>query len=830
MITRAYKHYQRGQRVQLSEENFGKGMSYTNTPLLEGFSKSLINYDTKDAGAALTPRAGLRTYKLGLAPKQIVSGSPVIPYNNYMSLAAGKICTELDNREYDQILIGQPSGTIVANTDLYKGVVYAATVYPKDESYEDSQYLPSQLSADIDTRELHIDSLLTDPSTEFALFKKPDKAVIHGMSLLNRDYIARQVGTFAFNNSYYCFKRNNDGTKKLIYTKFLERTATSKYAYKAQEITPKALTPKEAVMWGYNMLSDNPYDFENRLIIGVCQFYGMLPYDTNGKLAMSPYQNQDIQLRCYYGAANGAKYTFKWEWKEAGAANWISLGSEIRTVTDTSDLTRPFSAPSKDIMVKISAYKWVDNGSGTLVEDTIAEQVLTVGFNFNKATYGATANIEPKSYDLSTAAGMAYWKNRLVVYGLVQDPTLLFMSDVNNPEYFPYPNNTETFDEPIMHAMAHLDSLLVFTTTKLYILTLNADGLSWTRKCIQNNLAIQEWDIHLIKPVKNMVFFKSGNYYYMVVPVKSSTTGELTVAPISKSIETFLDTFEPTVQELLQFVYYYKGDLQLVHYYNFLDYEDVHNVYVFKTDDTVYVNLSLLYNITERSWRIHITESQHILVPFRQDATKKGILTSLVSVTQNGDAIPAIQFLQFNKLNCADFYIPQGFAVGIDDLNTKFNAVHFFKNYQLIDTGYREHISDYKKRYREIQFKINNLSQESLSFYTDFLVDGDLRRSTSRYELYQEQDPTNPNYGVITMERIQVDPTIVPGSTLLADTAEDVNLWTLDSSLFPEAVLWKIRIPVSGKGYSPRMRFISFNEKPYELLNTTWVYRPLNSR
>ena len=40
-----------------------------------------------------------------------------------------------------------------------------------------------------------------------------------------------------------------------------------------------------------------------------------------------------------------------------------------------------------------------------------------------------------------------------------------------------------------------------------------------------------------------MVFFKSGNYYYMVVPSLRSMTGELVLAPISKNIEFFLKQF-----------------------------------------------------------------------------------------------------------------------------------------------------------------------------------------------------------------------------------------------------------------------------------------------
>ena len=80
------------------------------------------------------------------------------------------------------------------------------------------------------------------------------------------------------------------------------------------------------------------------------------------------------------------------------------------------------------------------------------------------------------------------------------------------------------------------------------------------------------------------------------------------------------------------------------------------------------------------------------------------------------------------------------------------------------------------------------------------------------------------------VEQIYVDPTILPSATILAETAEDDQLWRLDISMFPEIYLWKVRFPISGKGYSPRLRVVSRNEYRYELLNTAWIFRTLYSR
>jgi hypothetical protein len=345
------------------------------------------------------------------------------------------------------------------------------------------------------------------------------------------------------------------------------------------------------------------------------------------------------------------------------------------------------------------------------------------------------------------------------------------------------------------------------------MITLSEDGLGWNKKHIQSNLDIKEWDTHLIQQVKNMVFFKSGNYYYMVVPsTKFTTLNQLVVTPVSKNIERLLDDFQENIDNIIKLVYDYDRELELVHYYNFLDYEDMHNTYVFKTVYDRYINVVLLYNTMSRSWRFHIFESAGIVKPYQQDATKKGTLISLL----NG----GVQFLQFNPNSAKDRYIGSDY----------FEVTPMFKNYQLLDTGYRELDTNYNKRFREFQMKFNNISQRTLTFSTDYYIDGEIRQDLYTYKVSHILDPSDPEYLNIVVERELVPRIYLPGTTILAEDENDTNAWQLDVSGFPEIFLWKVRIPISGKGLSPRMRFVSYNEELFELLNVTWVYRKLNSR
>lgn len=813
MAEQFYKSYSRKRRVLLTEELFNAGMYYTDAPLAPGFLKLLVNYDLKDRGASLVPRPGLRTYALGLHRKNAEEGLPHTVYAPEMMLASGRQCAEVNNKTYTQVIIGQPASELLDDTRLYKGQAQVATVYANGEAYETSEQLHAPVVEGVESRDL-----IVAPIADVTSFKRPSTAQIHGMPLIDLTYIARHVGTFAYNNNYYYFK-HDDGTPVLARTKF-DDEATPGPHYTSEVVAPKQITPKEAVMWGYNMLAENPYTFENQSNAGVIQLLGLLPYDADGNLIMTPVVNQDFILECFY-AAPAETYEFKWEWKEPVASSWTEIKSETLSLDGLPRLRAEFAAPHQQIMIRITATK-----EGT----DFPEQVLTVGFNFDKEQHGSTANVKPVNYNIPQASGIAYWNHSLVVYGLKEDPTVMLLSDINDPSYFPYPQNAGIFDEPIVHVLPFLNDLLVFTSTQLHLLTANPEGFGWTSKMLQGGLDIREWDLHLIRVIKNMVFFKSGNYYYMVVP---RNTGDLTIAPISKNMEGFFDNFQKNVAEIMFLLYNYEGALELVHYYNYLDFEDVHNVYVFRTDSGLYVNLTMLYSTVARAWRIYTHESQHIYMPLIEDATKKGTLMSLVPLQQTEGTLVGLQFLRYDNQHTLDFYIPENTNLSPgeeDSIEVAFEELHIFKNYQILDTGYRDQATDYNKRYRELQIKLNNISGESLRFHTDFFIDGEIRRRMYRYKTTHNVDPESPDYGLLSMEREFIDPTIVPGTTILAEDELDLNAWQLDVSVFPELSFWKIRIPVSGKGHTPRLRLVSHNALPYELLGVSWVFRPLYAR
>ena len=829
MALYAYKDtsFKRGHRVQNIEETFSKGMSYTSAPLAEGYNRVLVNLDMQDSGNSVTPRLGLRA-------------------DSYMYNGWPRVGSDEDNNLFEIVEAHAFDDRKLLSTIWYTGRNNEDKIFGKYVTegtiYCDTFDYPGYGSQD------HADTLNGSRLTHTAHLMSNRGARIHGIELLDKINVdtptvtetintlsTRAVGTWAYNNNYYFY---DDLGRCCVYscypedeTEYNEIFDSTVYIHhkndpKLDTFTPKALTAKEAVTYGYNMLLANPYQFANTAGGNVLEFTGLLPY-MNGELCMTPVQNQDIHFVATGTIPLNKQYKFVAEWSSMNNTSWntikewtVNTGADVTTLEIAFD----FAPPVAEAIIRISAYPVTEN-----VAADISDSVLAVGFNFQKAGYSNTINSDKKQYSIHKASGICYWKNRIVAWGVPEDDTILFVSDVNDPTYFPYPNNIETFTSAIQYCTPFGDDLLVFTADALYIIALADDGTSWTCKCLQRNLSIAAWDVHLVQTVKNMLFFKSGNYYYMVVPKSSSLTGELTIADVSKPMRGFFDNFKTSVLEILNNTYMPEveyTDFSIAHYYNYLSKDSVHNVYmlivpgIHKTHDT-YVNLDVIYDTVNRTWRVYTYGSSARLVPHNTSSTQD---TMFVSKFQFGvdNKHTGVQHLAW-RVEREDLYLQNNDSrlVVDGDENIKPSANQkqsIIGNRQLIDTGYREHASNFKKRYRELQFTINNMSFSALQFYVSFLIDGALRKAWYGYEIVQDTDPASPTYGVISVHRM-----LLPGATVLSD-------WELDMNAFTDNGYWKCRATVSGKGYVPRMLINSPNAKIFELLNISWVYRTLYSR
>lgn len=593
-------------RKQLSEEFYIMGMNYTDQPLREGFSRLLVNFDFKANQGPLIPRPGIVTSSFALQPGDGVATD--LEYNDKQAIAASRACIE-GSTSLGQIILSDVTGaTLDAASGLYIGTGYVITT---------QEQTTPPIFGDVPPKNMSV-GLLSGGGPSLCYFRKPTTAGIHGMPIEDQELSANLVGTFAYGNSFFWFDATSNKLKRTVY-----ETATNTYI--SEDIAPRLLTPKEAVLWGYNMLSSTPYHFVNTNYAGDLQLLGALPYDEAEELVMNPITNQNLFFECFYTAPAGITHKIKWEWREPGASSWTVLQD---TEIDTKILAQAkcrASLPVSEAMIRITATKLGDI-------DPIA--VMIVGFNFNKDAYGSTSNASATEYTLSKCKGMSFWKQRLVLFAPPEGKNLVFVSEVNDPGYFAYPNGAEIFAEDVISVQPFMDDLLVFTTSALYMMTPTPDGLGWITKKVQSDLNIAEQDVHLIKTVKNMLYFKSGNYYFMVVPSTKTKIG-LALAPISDNIKSLLDNFEATIKEIFMAVYNYAGSFVLVDYNNYLDFDEIHNSYIVRTEDDKLVNFDLIYSTLSKSWRIYMYEVPGVPKLYNKDAANRGELVALTPIEQN---------------------------------------------------------------------------------------------------------------------------------------------------------------------------------------------------
>ena len=890
-IQAPYKKYKRGQRQANVETNFTSGMMFSEGAVSDGYVKTLVNFDfTQDGRNALKPRAALTIQEV-ILPDMVTQLSPSdteLYLSDDISIKYSKECVE-DGVEYKQFILGKPDE--IDGELQNKGKILAFTS-PKNVN---------------DFNDIVASAYILSPASSSCAFYNTALTEIHGVELVPDAKTAFPVGSF-MGNSFYFFDDSING--RLKHTVF----NSDYYDFDAVEI--KSITASEAVNYGYNMLDENPYTFDDTAGVAGISFemQGILPYnhkfvDANSdgewdapvpQLLMNPRANSRIWFRCNYEADSNEAYVIKWSWKEVSADEWTVFNTEWNrnhpfSSANTPVLQADLIVPAKEILIRCEAYNTDDT--------TVVEKAMTVGFDFSLDPSSTTRNIKEENYDLSTASGMMSWKNRLVLWGLPADPTILFISDLDEPGYFPYPNNITVFDEPIIAVVELMDTLIVFTKSKVHQVQQNDDGTTWTSTVIQSNLYIEAWDKHLIQSVRNMVYFKSGNYYYMIVPKAQSTTGELTLAPITTPITDFFNHFRANVSDICKSCFktydangnVISHDLEdMVTYYNFIDYDNIHNFYIYKTENA-YVHFDIIYNVVDRYWKINIYESAHFLYPFRNDATQNGLMagTTLVNIVDKDISEEyykrIIQIFRFDPLSVEDVYLIAGSdipysstytdaVVTSDDLmvpvslgsysneNITLNSV-FLDVSTLIDEnvtviGNPDYISGFNRRalYNTINADAE-LLKDIIIFSNRQLLDTGYRDAglfiNKRYRELQLQinnldnvdmefgmdfliagEPRNVDYKYEVsqvIDELREDEAIVyldatPYVNTSAYNIDKVNQWTLRNNLDYDISLWKVRAEVSGKGVAPRLRLYTRNQFNYQLFGISWVYREMNMR
>lgn len=681
-------------RSMTHELDFSMGMKFVDGTVEDKYVRALVNFDIKDMGASLVPRKGLRTTNVCIPDLAYIDPTSILNNDHDLSIYAAHDCIE-DGKHYKQFVLGKDGDIYIATTEAEEDSIgigdpisLTQLKYSPDPLLREPQHCtffkPKNVSIHGVPMAEHVGISTFIGAFGFnnnifffdrsgakpkLCYTKFDEAT-HRYTVNQveaRELTAAEAPLTGYNMLHetpYTFE--DTFTSSLVMLQGVLPYADDgslllkpkrNQAVKFRCYLTAAPNTKYKFLWESRGVSEMSWVSRQKQVDVVFTESGpnaplyctFVPPEADTQIRVQVFQKHEMDEVIdlidvsdvaptagmvsgdkYFNPKAGKLYTYGTDW-----------GSGVGITVPTNELYYYNKTNG-------NYYRcYVSNTMSMLMldeerYDVVCDHQLTVGYDFKQKNFGDKDMVtEPEvdRFDLTTATGLAYWNSRLVVYGLPKDPTIMFMSDFEDYTYFPYPNNLVMFDEPIVHAVPFMDDLIVFTEGAAYALTPNMDGASWNRTKIQGNLWVSPWDRHMIQVVRNMVYFKSGNYPYMIVPKATSMTGELTLAPISTPIKMFLDNFATNVDELFEATYGHKlgvsmvdSGVELVNYYNYLDYEDVHNIYVFYKDqegeNDSYVHLDLLYNTVSRAWKVYIYEAPFCLVPYKHDATQPGKLCS----------------------------------------------------------------------------------------------------------------------------------------------------------------------------------------------------------
>lgn len=672
-----YKQTQRLVRTTLREPAYINGMHYTDTPIGSGFGRVLINLENNFDDTGLRPRKGARVKGLYAGSPDKTSTVQHLYFADTLSKFNGTVMSPavryvIDNKLYyawqqTQETIGTPQSLIVdsfvpirvndrlvsctgfeTNDLLYTASDGSQFALLKAEAKTEestlgniSKVVPRLLNP-TEAANWGFNMLLTEPYAFQSTDGTPNQVIFQG--LLPYDSEGLVLNPVCNNTVPYTFKlitQTGDGTYAV---RMRWRGVTNDIW---EDITPDTgtLTQDAAIAYDLNKDALKTYQIkfnpkQQATVIQV-KIYVKKP---DAKVLDKTYLDPKYKFQ------NGTKPS------ENPPENTIYPGDveaqKIYKHNDTYGNTYYYEV--KDDAWIYAYYPTSEDDA----EETIFEQgyraLLTNAMSFNFVKSAEYSSVKAVKYDIASAKGMCYWRNRVVVWGVDKAPTTLFFSDINDPGYFPYPNNISLFSEPVLHALPFQNDLLVFTKSQLWRISLNNDGLSWTQVCIQKNLRLDENETQLTLALSTMVFFKSGPYYYLLVP-SSKGTGELVLASISRNTEdVFKDPFgymkravsllyrEEFENDKVNITYRYPSEFNTIssgqQYYahTYLDYDKIHIVFSSevlldstKQKFTAICNLVLSYDINTRAWTSWIFETPQVPRLIEQDSIKHGVWACL---------------------------------------------------------------------------------------------------------------------------------------------------------------------------------------------------------
>ena len=866
---------------------FANGMYETQQMIPEGYAKSMVNYDIDDTGTCIRPRAGREVIQTVPFESKVLGPASITDYIYAYNTDETEV-TALKDIVLSYGLYTKLDSLVSVDAAKDTRPIYVASMTREvDESLYDAgdqgDWILRQEGAkytelynefwglSYDKEEEHFDKL-NNQDVGYVIARTVDNAYAFDKPF--EESVGRPIGALV-NNELITFAGpkflvkdypNTEGRSELLnfgkpeLAKLVLVDKPEGTVIHRKLIEPQVLNPLEAGSSGYNVLLADPYTFENEEGGSLAGLGVLLYADVDGKLntVLAPKVGQTVTCRAYYQYAKaGDSIKYKME-----VLDLTNTNSEWEVVKDFGDAITagPTNYIDQEYVIKYTRFVvmfTLRKGDDTTTDATDVSPPITANTD-NKYT-----KYENQTYDLTTGTGMISWQGCVGIYGVESAKDTIFFSDVENPSYFPFPYNIIQFDNEILAVHNYLDYLLVVTVDSIWLVTGNTTISTSTQKRILANIHIPEIDAINLVVLKDQIFFKTDSQFYVLKPNQyTSDATDLKNYVNSTAIANFTQTFTNSVVELLNKVYVLTWqrltaearkqirfeDFKVYDTHSVVKDSEVHYIYKIKPILTGgleldYLNVHLVYNTLTRSWRMYLVAIGDDAVhynPVLYRNKQSGIFCEFLP-RSNADGVSKLYIVKQTRS-----------AVTDDIVDEDWNLTSEYNNYPYLDTGNVALDDTFTKRFREVQFNLYNMEQETIRFFSDFKLDGRERIHATSYELQHITDVNDPDYGVIYV-------TPVENTNVDAQTASDVNSdkygvivmapishtnvdlqgstvtteddgWSIDLSKFPELSMTTVRFTLQGRGRRGSLQLLNTSLKRYELSNMNWVYRTMSAR
>ena len=852
-----YRNRVRNPRFSTKLTPMSNGMYLTDQTIPEGFARVMVNYDVDDTGSNIRNREGRELLQSVKYPGKHKLGPMHLTDYIYAYNEAG---TEVDSIKDLLMTYGKYSkldlytNNLVPIPDSLNKAYYVSKIeVTTDDNFYDEEDNIVQVG-DVTINEYNnVWALYCDRGSEvFNEVRNEDIGYISARTIKNAYVFDKQIMndlgkpiSTVMGNEVYAF--TGVPIKAIIYNTDTERNAftslgsavlskillqkkSNEYILKRQVLEPKELNVTEATTSGFNILSESPYIFTD-VEGGSPNALGAILYDSQASdiPVFNPVIGNNYALRLYY-QYNTAGTDMEWKIRIKDAntdEDYLTL-QDWTSFKSGDALWYSFAPTYTRILVLISIRE---------KSNTATESLLPKLIDCSNTEY---AKVENKEYDLTTAKGMVNWQGCIGLYGVTGAPDSIFFSDVEDPRYFPFPNNVVTLDNEILAVHKYLDMLLIITTDGVWLLSPGTSIGTSTIKQILSNVFIPELDAINAVVLKDQIFFKTDTRFYVLKPNSyTSDATDLKNFDNSTAIANYTINFTKETLDILNKVYRPITEMrskELRRSVKFTDFDvldtqsvvkqsDVHYVYTIvpKIEDKSYgrLNLHLVYDTIVRSFRMYTVgigeeDVAHSALLYRNK--QSGVFYELIARSAEEEAEVGI----VKKTN----------DIVTDDINLLGQPLTpYYNNYQYIDTGYVSLEDTYLKRFREVQFNLLNKEPGTIKFYSDFKVDGQLRISSTEYNVEHITDVEDPDYGLIYVIPESVENLNLYGNTTLEDVlTEEPQYWQIDLSKFPELTVHTVRLQILGKGRRGSIELLNTSLQKFNLSSMVWVYRIMNVR